>query len=522
MGAKRNTPRSGGAGIAVTLAAIVFSLIALGTIVGCSGHNDPVSPDQSGVLCRWGQAFSEPEEWGTAYSLDSSTSRWMSPAGGNYVGDIASEDGSTDPLVTAFVRHDSPSSGMIDLVLRDRNWSVVLDEDFSYPPATGQGYTCCRHPAVEVTYHKPQGQNGQLAVHIVWAELIGVHPNEQWDIIYRYIRLDPSTWGVIGQQFVNVSDVSWSDEIQPDLCVDEYSGDLYAAYRAEVAGPTRYAIYAVNLPYANPWNPNGWVSAGTVARLDPTEKAFPSIDAGYFSPLGGPQEYAWQVAVVWSQMDDGYYHIFYNGWDSGDLANRDDAIRISPDIDVGALVLPKIEVLPYSSELHEAVMACGWECWNQSCPPSMNVWMAVTPFIGSGYYDRLYHLDVDSGDLNKRPDLAAYQGEHEGFEDQGLIALSRQCADVSLGTDHFGIVVTAYSVQVDYDPEEETYDFDYRQHTVVDCGDPQPIEISPFTGPSICLRNPDDQDWIYHTFGLAYIDEEDDYMSYLAEGDTIQ
>jgi len=75
------SPRSGAgrAGIALTLEVLVFSLVALGTIVGCSGRNDPVRPEQSGALCRLAQAFSDPEEWGTAYSLDSSTSTWTRP-----------------------------------------------------------------------------------------------------------------------------------------------------------------------------------------------------------------------------------------------------------------------------------------------------------------------------------------------------------------------------------------------------------------------------------------------------------
>jgi len=410
MSTSLKSPRFGrrGAGFSLTVAVLVFSLIGLSTIVGCKKHNDPVSPDQSSGIPRLGQAFSSPEEWDTAYSLDSSTSTWTYPCISSLRGEIATEDGG--PLITAFVRHDSGQIGSgIHLVLKDASMVSVYWEDFSFAVNSGaihQEYEFCRHPAVEVTYSNPTVA-GQLAVHIVWAELIGEHPNEQWDIIYRYLEFDPEDEETPRVPLVDVyrklTNTSSSHEIQPDLCVYYPEGDLYAAYLTKMTGPTRWGIHAVRLQYddqESTWDPYHWESAGTVAAVNDTGKAFPSIDAGYFSPVGEPEEFTWQVAVVWSQLIEGTddaYEILYNAWAPPDTAYAGDAVRISPDYDpqtdVGAMVLPKIEVLPCSSWLNEAVIAWGWECANGGCPRK-NIWMVVTPFIGPDDYP-VYVLDPD-------------------------------------------------------------------------------------------------------------------------------
>jgi len=480
--------------------------------MGCSGHNDPVRPDQSGVLCRSGQTFPNPEEWGDACAVDSSTSTWtVSAPSGQNVGDIASDDGDVDPLVTAFVREKPVMGGVvIGLMLRDRDWEVVYEGDFYYQ----QGYQHCVHPAVEVTYSHPDQSDPELTVHIIWAQEF---PN-QWDIVYGQLQFDPTEeppWEPAYESGL-VTDTGSCYETQPDLAVYYPDGHLYAASRAEVPGPTRYAIYAYKLEYDDGWDPDGWVSAGTVALLSTTPKEQPSIDAGLSSRISD-EEPMEQVEVVWSQPVDGLYHVFYNYWEIANYAHPPYNIRISPEIDNGHQILPKIEVLPNSSGLNEAVIAWGCECAGQGsvCPPE-HIFMVVTPFIGSEYSYTVYDSDLVLGTRSRCADIAPCQGEYGDFEGQGLIALSRHHRDED--TVALDITASTYAVYVDY--QGGTFQFDDKQETDVQCDEPQWDPFYPFSGPTISLRIPDPLDWEYNAFGMGWIDDSD--TAYLAQGDTTE
>jgi hypothetical protein len=499
------SPRSGAgrAGTALTLALLVFCLVAFSTIIGCSGHNDPVSPDQSGVLYRSGQAFSEPEEWGAAGTLDSSTSTWA--VGGGTVGDIATVDDGIDPLVTAFVKSKAIMGGVvISLMLKDSSWESVYEGDFYYQ----SGYQNCQHPAVEVTYSHPQASDGQLTVHIIWAQEF---PN-QWDIVYRQLQFDPTDeppWEPTFYESARVTDTGSCYETQPDLAVYYPDGDLYAVCRAEVPGVSRYAIYAYKLPYEDGWDPGEWQSEGTVAQLDTTEKNYPSIDAGLTSRVVDAV-LTQQVEVVWSQPVDGYKHIFYNAWDVGDSPDSGDAIRISPEIENAHQILPKIDALPYSSELNEAVIA--WACENAGGGelPYAHVMMVATPFIGDEFDYPVYGL----GYYSRCPDLAGCQGEYDEFEGQGLFALSHHYRDPSMV--RWDIRASTYSVDVDY--LNQTFEFNLEQWTLANSV-PLWNPYWPFTGPTISLRIPDPLDWDENNFGMGWICAG--YTGYLAQGDTI-
>ena len=493
MGAKRNTPRSGGgggAGIALTLAVLVFSLIALSSMVGCSGHNDPVRSDQSGVLYRSAQDFSQPEEWGDACTLDSSTSTWT--VTGGTIGDIATDDGDIDLPFTAFVRTKPIMGGtVVGLVLLNGNWESVYEGDFYYQ----QGYQHCVHPAVEVTYSHPDQSDPQLTVHIIWAEEF---PN-QWDIVYGQLQFDPTEeppWEPAYESGL-VTDTGACYETQPDLAVYYPDGDLYAVYRAEVAGPTRYAIYTRNLEYGA--DPDEWSNAEVVAQLNPTLKEYPSIDLGPYSGTTGAT-LTQQVEVVWCQTVDGYKHIFYNPWEVGESPYYGDAIRISPDIGEADQILPKIDSLPYSAELGQAVIAWG-------CEDPVEVMMVVTPFIGEEFDYPVYDVDY-----SRCPELAGCQGTYGGFD--GLIALFRHFKHPYMVW--WGVEASTYSVDVDY--LNQTFHFDEKQWTLVG-GVPLWDAFSPVTTLTMSLRIPDPDDWDENNFAIGWI--EDDDTAYLAEGNTI-
>jgi hypothetical protein len=217
---------------------------------------------------------------------------------------------------------------------------------------------------------------------------------------------------------------------------------------------------------------------------------------------------------VWSQPDDGKYKVFYNAWLPPEQIQPLNAIQISLNDEAPVhAILPKIETMPYSADLEEAVI-----CWGVT--PSTGAWtpddvvMVVTPFIGPEYEDYEHQIGGVGVAANRCPDIAPYQGYYEEFEGQGLIVLSRQ-ADIWEVTDDWDIVASAYSVQVDYG--EETFDFNLEQYTYVPCV-PQWNPDNPFTGPTICLRNPDPSGWDEDVFGMAWVVQG--YTAYYAEGDT--
>jgi hypothetical protein len=509
MSTSMKSPRFGrrGAGFSLTVAVLVFSLIGLSTMVGCKKHNDPVSADQSGVLCRSGQAFSTPEEWGDAGTVDSSTSTWT--VGGGTIGDIATEDDGVDPLVTAFVKSKAIMGGVvISLMLRNSDWVSVYEGDFGY-----QGDNC-QHPAVEVTYTHEDQSDPELTAHMIWSQQF----SGQWDIVYAQLQFDPTDeppWEPTFYDSGLVTDTALCYETQPDLAVYYPDGDLYAVCTAEVPGPTRYAIYAYKLPYDDGWDPDGWVSAGPVALLNTTPKEHPSIDAGLSSriPDGEPMEL---VQVVWSQPVNGEYNIFYNYWEIVNYAHPPYNIRISPEMDNTHQILPKIEVLPNSSGLNEAVIAWGCECAGQGsvCYPE-HIFMVVTPFIGSEYSYTVYDSDLVLQTTSRCPDIAPCQGDYD-LVGRGLIALSRHHRGE--GTQAMDIRASTYTVYVDY--QGGTFQFEDKQGANVGCDEPEWDPYWPFAGPTICLRIPDPSDWRYNDFGMGWIDDSE--TAYLAQGDTTE
>jgi len=488
-------------------------------ISGCNGHSDPINTDQDSVVVHLGQSFGNPTGWGDAYSLDSSTATWTYPVSqSHYAGDIATSEGEVDTLYTAFVKHNPGLPGgitdpVIYLIIVDSEEDVVYnDNGFSWNmlEELNQGYDFCRHPAVEVTYnHDPQAFAGHLAVHVVWAEQIGEEPEEQWDVFYRYLTFDPTDtpWSTPDVDvWCNITDTPFTNDTQPDLCVDYATGDLYAVFKSVVIDSGDSTIYAVKLPYDSnnkTWSPYEWESEGCVAEFDEAPKDFPSIDAGLFSSVStlDPTE---QMAVVWSQKVSLLYQIFYNEFASGELST-DNILQISDSYPMPA-ILPKVEVLPYTSGLNEAVIA--W-CEQPNAMAFPKIKLAVTPFLGGDYYQQIYSI---GGYVSYRcPDLAGYQGEHSGFEGEGLVALAYHYTGFHVGA-------SALSVAVDFNAEE--YAFNVEQGTTLELTDALWTGSNPFTGPSICLRDPDPAGWSNDKFGLAWV--EDDFDCYVTSGDTIQ
>jgi len=500
--------------------------------MGCNGHNDPVSADSSDTMMRFAQEFNDIYEWPDdydAYSIDSSTATWTYPVPGSYtIGDIVMGDSPEVPAgrfpVTAIVRHenDEPDS-TIGIRIYESGNSLVHTESFSYADKSGdvhidQDYQDCRNPAVEVTYNREQGVDIAFKVHIVWSERISYGElYSQWEIVYRYIEFgldDSREWEKVRDDYVKVSCLYRHNE-QPDLCVYRPTGDLYAVFR-NIVDPYS-TIYATRLPASEPWDPDGWESPDLVSSSHAAEH--PSIDAGCFTevtPETGITA-AGQIIAVWSQdevYDEIYYYpvIYLNDWSPVGSPDSGDAVAISENEWGTDAVLPRVEVLPYSSDLNEAVIV-----WDErpsiGCVGPNVVAMAVTPFIGPEYSDYCYEVDVD---YMQRPDLAAYEGAHSGFEDMGLFALASQCNHDGL-TNDWDIVAAAFSVEVDDQTEE--FNFIREQITPIQCV-PERSTIEEFTGPSISIRDTSISGWMYDEFAVAYIVE--DFNSYIAFGDTTE
>ena len=497
--------------------------------MGCSGHSNPASPDNSDVIGRRLQSFDNPIAWehppgvNETYSLDSSTSTWTNPVPMGYtMGDIATEYGDANLPVTAFVRHDSPvMQSRIEIVLVDGDQNQFFMREFSYAQDSGeiqQDYEFARHPAVEVTYRLAD-EGPILGVNIVWGEYLGYEEDAQWEIAYRYLEFSADEQGEWNtppdvDEWQLVYNIPWAHETQPDLCVDYLSGDLYGACKVELCEMYQWGIFAARLQRNLP-DPQ-WEILSPVAQVDGDQKDFPSIDAGRFREAT-PEAAQWptdQVAVVWSRLHPGapepYYKVYYNDWALGNAPDSTEAMVISENVSIESAILPKVEVMPYSSGLYQGLSEAVITWAHHPFTPDHwvpYVMMVATPFIGPDYPGTAFRVD---GFSNRCPDLSPYQGAEAG-PGKGLVALATHYREEQ--EDTFIVRAATYSIST----AQEEFVFSWEQEATVECV-PQWVEANPFTGPSICLRNPDPPGWATDTFALGWV--EQGYYAYLAEGDT--
>jgi len=424
---------------------------------------------------------------------------------------VAKTDEDYLPLLTAFVFHNSASIGAnACLVVVDWEGSPIIGTTFSWAENNSQEYEWCRHPAVEITY-TDDDTPPLLAIHVVWAEMVG--EDEQWEIMYRYQEIDADDNDVNPAEFYRVTDDDTCNDYQPDLCVDHETGTLFVAYKSENISSGEAAIKVAQLEYDDTnrlYDGDDWEELDLVAAFDDDAKNFPSIDAGYFRPPGDNTSLAYQAAVVWSQEvpSDNYgdYHIFYNGWAVGSEPDDADAIKISTnDVYKAHDILPKIDVLPYTSGLNEAVIT--WNEHANSAPFSVAyIALVVTPYIGPEYDDIEYEFYVDEGFNGVlAPDIAGY--EDENIADTGLFALSYYLGDFVKVATYSVIVIDAVD-RFSFIEEQKTVRLEY----------PYWDDGTPFTGSSICLRSSDPFGWTLDYFTLAWV--ESDFTAYACRGNT--
>jgi len=481
-----------------------------------------------------GQAFDDGISWGTAYSLDSASTMWVTPTpSGIMPGDIAVEDeinqgNPISPLVTAFVRHDNTQAASeIHLVLADLNSSLVLSDTFSAPQGlTGCPLTNCRHPVVEVTYSRPQeAMIGTIRVHVIWSQLTGTDPNEHWDLYYRYLQFPVYQGGPVWvpdwDETVRLPFcVPARDEIQPDICVDAQGGDLFVIYNQhETVNPTVRFIMAARHDYSAMLIPSQWDSPYPVAPLNTDEKGASSIDAGIlYHPNISPVREG-RVAAVWTQRvldqmwGDMRWQVFYNNWSPSGVANPSSARRITVGGEFARVnCLPKVDITCESSDIHQAVLTW-FDCFQSGSEYSdFIVHMAATPFPPPPAIPLIYTIQ-ESG-YNRCPDLACYQ--MSGMSEHWF-AVSYYHSATGSEEQPWPVEVRSFSFYVDWQQMVAVISPEWQ--TSPD-GNGLWSPGNPFTGSSLCLRDPSYSDPggepIYDVFGLGWVDEG--YMAFLSQG----
>ena len=500
--------------------------LTLSIAVGCNGQRSPMDSDVTGALDRWAQSFSNGTEWGEGYSMDSASTMWayLVPDGVS-AGDLAVWDEGIEvsPLVTAIVRHDNyESPSYIHLVMVDLNDDVVYgDAQFAAPQAlTGMAQPFARHPAVEVTYRREDEANmGFIEVEIVWSQLtIGLQTNH-WDLYYKYLCFGVDETGVNwegpGEPSITriQSASSVYDELQVDLCVHAPTGDMYAAFLRET-GEGDDGIYLVSHPNAGFYYAT-WQTAYQVSSTTDTPKLGPRLDAGLISLTEPPDSPTPSVMVVWAEDDpDDDWQIFCNRFDIPGNPDSGDTEQITEQLENSNCFLAQIDIAPETSAVHQAVMTwvgC-YEVDNEYVDPQVAI--TATPFEIESIES------IEGGRWTHCPDVACYQMmvPNPGPDSEHWFGLSYYWSDEY--ENPWEVRTQSYSFGVDWDGEHVVFDSKYSYPLDNEDNHGWWTAANPFTGTTICLRNPaypEEEGEPYNDlFGLGWVDE--DYMCKLTEG----
>jgi hypothetical protein len=459
--------------------------------------------------------------------MDSSTAAWSYPIAqgisGHIVGDIAYSDtigGTTyHPGVTAFVwrdKADSPS--YVRLVIKDESWSEVYDNtDDEEGIHAETGYDMCRHPAVEVTYHRSVliGWKGIIRVHVVWAQLTDDDPNDLWDVYYECLNFkltssDTIEWNSTDGPVCLPGCDSDKSDCQPDICILHGTGSLFATWvRTDPGDSDLQQIVSSEHTYANilAGDEGDWEDRIRIAPDDSYPKAAPSIDGGIFSNHCPTNPVTGTCAVVWCQIstaqDLDRYQIFYNGWDPDVGCDPDYTQQLTDSGDEGLLFngLPKIDVPSYRADGYgEAVIAWMSAVQSTTVPPEFSSWsveMTATPDWDEPY------TNVQDARYNRCPEVACYQTEGE---DQ-YVGISYYHEDAP--DDPW--LVSAKSYQYTISGGQASFSLQYDAVISGSNGWWAPgIDFtgSIFTGSTICLAKPEDT-WYSSEFKLGWIDTSD-------------
>jgi len=505
---------------------ICICILFVVVLTGCSNSKTPVDPEIPGSSVRMVQAFPQGYQWGIteAYSLDSSTTTWVQPIpdfSGYNIGDIAMEDiihfQEISPLVTAIVRHDNTEApSYVELIIADiTNTPVFSSTIFASSALTNCPVIFCRHPVVEVAYSREGPNMGFIQVHIIWQQLCEVDPSEHWDLFYKFISFEVTESGVNWVDSIIFETVRLpfctpeSDEIQPDICIVDAFNDLYVVYNhQEPMHPEATAIKVARHRFEHILEPPVWEYPLDVAQPSLYQKGAASIDAGVIQWDPTYIQQARTVAVVWcEEIEDNYgeldWQVFYNSWFATANPNMGDIIQVTDFYEfTRPNALPKIDITPASSDIHQAVIAW-FSCWpGLEGYHDFKVNFKTTPFVDYTY--GFYSVDG----MGLCPDLACFQMN----DDWHRFGISHY--DSTGGTDVGSAIAQCFEFQIDWSAGKTLYvPLDYQvmpnSNGVWDSG-------NPFTGTSICLRFPNSSFPETSIFGVGWV--EDDYYARLSSG----
>jgi len=498
-----------------------MSALLILTITSCNGNKNPLLPG----IGRLVQSFQSGTEWAEGYSIDSSSTLWIPPLPtGGAADTIAVYDLNLNPdppvetLVTAFVRHTSPTAPSdIKLILLKRNGEAAMSPmTISAPPAlTGNNERFCRHPSVEVTYSREaESDEGQLEVQVVWSQLTGSSGNQHWDLYYKYILFDVDEEGVDWSNPYEPSitkiytTISLYDELQPDLCVDGATGDLYVVFNRDYGSSNCEILVAshTNVGYYT----STWQDANEVSATDDTPKIGPRIDAGPLDMAAEPNpDTTLSVATVWCEPGEySNWQIMYNRWDTDDDPEPNDTEQISMSIENGLhCYLPQIDIVPTDNIDNQAIITWTNANYDDGEYYDQKVMITATPFMeASG-------VPFQDWNYTRCSDVAGYEGVTDAVvfpPPANLFGISYYHSDDESdpGVD-WSVEVRRYSYTLNWQSEIVSFskdkELDVQGSTAYWSSD------NPFTGSTLTLRIPAKTNVSrisYSYFGLGWINDD--------------
>ncbi|HEX9745923.1 MAG TPA: hypothetical protein VGB30_10905 [bacterium] len=519
--------------ITLSTALAVSIVICSSLIIGCSGGGgvDPISPDDAmssssdNSLTRTAQAFSTFYEWGDSYNIDSATTIWVPPidAGASGIaGQVAVYDYEVDasPLITAIVKSDPGGSGSeISLAIFQSAVDASPEFEDTFSADNDAETTWCRHPTVEVAYCNEDDANaeGYIFVYIVWAQLNETDSVENVDLYSKRYIIDFNgsiNWStdVTESGEILLTDTQSSnelDEVEPDLAL-KLDGDLLLAYvRTEYANFDEADILAIEADYDDT-DPTAVLSIGTeyavsynVSGLPNTRNFAPSIEVGMVDSFADGEDdtayCVWTQQIYWDSNPSfmpAPYVVFYNVWDSEGSATPGNQTPITSGGN-NADALPKVDLIPVPASIslgedayQEAVIS--WTHFDYSVDGTPGDWgdqhyedpeihVTVSPDFSSDLY-------AITSEYGIAPDVACYE-RSSGQEAWFGLAYYYGDTGGDLGEWEWdGVYTRSFS----YDTSHNiTWEDDYSSN---DFAPTFWSLLSPFTGPTLCLRDPSPSD----------------------------
>jgi len=498
-------------------------------LLAVRGGGNPITPDEGNgtspneKIPRSAQDFSNITEWGSSWQLDSASTTWVPPTGGpmSVPGMIAAYDDAimVSPLVTATVKADPGGLGSeIGLILEDLFLGPVPDFEpppFSAPPGmTGlEGEPYCRYPTVEVSYSRIYySKEGTLNVYVAWSQLSKMGDELHWDLYGSFFQFEVNSTGIdfanpwiFGPFPIPGTEAGYfEDELQPDLALMP-NGDLLLVFmQSPDEDFTSADLRAIRFDY-DPFLPGNLplpqlpYTLVTAPGGYPLQKNMaPSVDVGQVNAivLDPPPFDEEHVAVcTWFQLvlplegnPPNPYEVWYVCWDAlSDSRGSNLAVTVDSGANV-ANALPKVDITPPTAispsgpdPLRQAVI--GWtQCdFDPEQPilerytnPRVRMTVLQNP-IGS-----IYEITDANGIA---PDIACYERSAPDQDQWFGVSFYQGTDSGPMPWEWDNTSIRSYSF-------DDSLTLTERYYTWIDKTPVYWTLGSPFTGPSLCLRNP--------------------------------